>query len=812
MQIDNRILPSAKEAIFKAIEEAEGNEVLCLGKTDNEGTVAEIRVAARGNKGAVPAVMGKAVGGDIIIHNHPSGDLTPSDADLATAGSISNRGCGFYIVDNQVTRIYVICEAVEKEELQPIDIDKAAAILEPGGNLEANTSHYEPRNSQINFLRTISESFNNSKICVAEAGTGVGKSFAYLIPSFAWVARNKERVVISTATINLQEQLLNKDIPMVSTITGYKLKAVLVKGRRNYLCLQKLKELEDEYGLFQEEQEELRKIGEWAENTETGSRSDMAFYPNPNTWSRISSEADSCLGIRCPFREKCFVLKARREAASAHILIVNHHLLFSDLAVKSENQGMEGSAVLPPYQRIVFDEAHNIERSATSFFSSILSRFSTAKQTSRLYQRRRGKTIGLAVKLQRSYPAHKNLFSELPQDIQAITEQAEALEHLFSDWMESNSTFRITEQLNSKNISVMKESFGELETRIAVMVEHAWRHVEKNFTEEDEEDTDLFQFKAVLRRMEEFSKICSLFRCFEEHSDKVFWVEKATAGKGQLFLKFTITPLDISNLMREAVFTPYGTVVCTSATLAVAGSFRYWCKRVGLLGFSEEDLITQIFPSPFPYSTNALLGIPNDGPPPDSEAYQDYISKSVRNILLMSDGRGLVLFTSYSMLQNTYDDIVDELHPEGIHIYRQGEDERTRLLKGFIEDTKSVLFATESFWQGVDVPGEALGIVIICRLPFSVPTAPVLKARMEAIKKADGNPFMELSLPEAVMKLKQGFGRLIRRHTDRGVVIILDNRIITKRYGSLFLKSLPNTRRVVGDSNNVLSDIENFLY
>jgi ATP-dependent DNA helicase DinG len=356
------------EEMREAIAEADGNEVFFVGKLGPDGLVASVKVGARGNEEAVPVLSPLVEEGDLIIHNHPSGGTRPSSADLGIAARLGNQGIGFFIVDNDLEEVYVVAEPVQAAEITPLDPGELAADLSPGGALSRIYPLYEQRESQVGMLRLVTQAFNGDEICAAEAGTGVGKSLAYLLPAVRWALQNGERVVVSTNTINLQQQLIEKDIPLVKKVLGQDLKVVLVKGRGNYLCLHRMHEALDEAELFEERDPDLLSIREWARTTETGSRTDLSFYPKEETWSKVCSEADACLGLRCAHREGCFVLKARREASSAKVLIANHHLLFADLALRLQGS-FDDPAVLPPFRRVIFDEAHNVEKAATSFFS-----------------------------------------------------------------------------------------------------------------------------------------------------------------------------------------------------------------------------------------------------------------------------------------------------------------------------------------------------------------------------------------------------------------------------------------------------------
>lgn len=792
------------------IREAEFNEVLWCGKLDEEGLISHVSVAARGTEQEVPALFPHMEKGDVIIHNHPSGNLHPSQPDLLIASSLGNQGIGFFIVNNNVSSVYAVSEPIKKKGNRDIDEEELSAILSPGGALSLMSENYEFRSSQTDLLKMVCRGFNENKIIAAEAGTGVGKSFAYLIPALTWADENDERVVISTATINLQQQIIEKDIPLVKQMTGLEIKAVLVKGRRNYICHSRLKEQLDENSLFLDDGDPLKVISDWALISSTGSRSDLNFHPDESLWSKICSESDTCSGMRCAYFENCFVMRARREAASAGILVVNHHLLFADLGLRQSGAGFDGGAVLPLYDRIIFDEAHNIENSATSFFSESLSKYSVFQLLNRLYRQKRGKALGIIVRME-SLTGPSTTLVEIPQLINNVRVKAELLDSICKDFSGDSYNRRITEDMGESLQSGVIAPIGELQNYILHLSESC-TDVLKLVSEENDENPMVFEFKAIIRRLQEAASFCEKFRNFSEYGDSVFWIERKRTGNGDFFERFVITPLDIASMMNETVFDKFQSIICTSATLTIKDSFKFWQSRVGLNFTDPDRTISRVFPSPFDYKNRVLMAVPSDAPlPEEREMYQQFISDYSGKVLELTEGGALLLFTSYEMLKSVYNELQPKLNKLGITIYRQGDDDRTRLLNNFKKDLSSVLFATDSFWEGVDTPGESLRLVIINRLPFRVPSDPVVMARMEAIKKRGGNPFMELSLPEAVMKFKQGFGRLMRRQSDKGIVLILDSRVVKKRYGSIFLNSLPPATRSIKDGDSVLLEIENFL-
>ena len=394
MEINHRFSLEVRQEIKRQIEEAGGNEVFFAGIINDQGVVISVQAGSRGNSDSVPVNFSFAREASVLIHNHPSGNLHPSEADLMVASDCSEKAQGFYIVNNSVSEVYVVMEPIKPTVTKKLDSEETALYLSSSGPLAKISPYFEERPAQIELVKEISKSFNDESVGVFEAGTGVGKSFAYLVPSMLWALNNKERVVISTGTINLQQQLAEKDIPQAEKIIGRKVKSILVKGRQNYVCLRRLSEVGAERDLFNDETEIFDKINAWAKESKTGSRSDLSFMPPENLWQRVNSEADACMGMRCRFREKCFVMKVRKEAADANILVVNHHMLFADIESRMNGAGYDDTAVLPPYRRLVFDEAHGIEDAATSFFSNALNRFRILKQLNLLYRQRKSSVTG----------------------------------------------------------------------------------------------------------------------------------------------------------------------------------------------------------------------------------------------------------------------------------------------------------------------------------------------------------------------------------------------------------------------------------
>jgi ATP-dependent DNA helicase DinG len=720
--------------------------------------------------------------------------------------------------------------------VQKLESKQIINALCEGGSVAARLEQFEARQAQLDLMELIIRCFNEDAIGAAEAGTGVGKSFAYLIPALHFAAQNNERVIISTATITLQQQLFSKDIPLVQEALGSKVKSALVKGRGNYLCIRRLEDImgnaQGEIDLpFAEAKDELARIADWANTSKSGGRDDLSFTPTEKLWSRVCSDADLCMGKHCHQQKRCFVQALRKEAAAARIIVVNHHLLFADLAARHEGAGYESSVVLPPYSRVIIDEAHTIEDAATSFFSKEFSRVGIMRHVGRLYRRRRaGRSrlqpkAGLLVRFCSLISAGDKNLDSLAEALDGIRLAAAELDSSALDFCGTEGVFRLSPERENDGVeSVLFPLFITLGKKLLAFTAMV-RDLVEQLPEDALDDPGVitscyWELKAILRRFESIAGICTAFTDYRQRQGEVMWIERRSAGgddtsfaeAGRYWAVFTQSPVELAESLKESLFSPNKTVVCVSATLAISGNFNYWAIRSGAALTQGRQLLSGCFPSPFPYSRAVLLAAPDDAPLPDETDYQEFVDRSVGRLVAAAGGSALVLFTSYQSLNSAWNAALPPLQQLGIRCLRQGDDDRSRLLQTFLTDTHSVLFATDSFWEGVDAPGDTLRLVILCRLPFRTPNDPVFEARREAIEKNGGNPFMELSLPSAVMKFKQGFGRLIRRSSDRGVVAVLDSRLIKKRYGTFFLESLPETRTNFSDFSAILRATENFLF
>ncbi len=821
MNIEKHISPDSAAFLKREIEEACGREVLFIGSADENTAVSDIRVLARGNITSAPAIIKDVKSGDILIHNHPSGLLSPSEADINIASLIGGLGAGFFIVNNDVDRIYVVVPPFKEEKVELLDYEDIISRFMPDSEIPKALRGYEKRDEQLTMAAGIADGFNNNKIVLAEAGTGVGKSMAYLVPSIIWAVNNGERVVVSTNTINLQEQLIHKDIPFLQKNMKEEFKAALIKGRGNYVCKRKSRVLQAEGAYLFEDSNKIEEAAliDWIANTKDGSRSDLNFIPKEASWEKVASEADVCMRAKCFFYNDCFFYRARREAAAACILVANHHLLFADLAVKNE-MGIDDGGVMPPYQRIILDEAHNIENIATEYFGGSISKRGIMQLLGR-FVGRKDKKKGLLPYIYTKIIVKRNVFPDLfissMEDIilrrvipsigtvsSQIVELFDFTAYLVLDIKEDDTAVhesgrkaRITGYVeNSPGWAEIKQKSKSLVNDIKGLHRYLQKMVKELSDMCDGDDYNdlqpsLISLKAYTKRLERFIDTLKTFY-FQNMEGAVKWVDLTGSAKNSP-VRLKISPLSVAEAMNRNVFDLYKTVILTSATLSVSGKFNFIKERIGL-DMTEDKLSEILLESPFDYERQAFIGVPSDLPPPGSGKFSLEISKIIRESLLASDGRAFVLFTSYKLLNELYMKLKNDILLSDYNMMRQGDLPRHELVKRFRKDEKSIIFGTDSFWEGVDVSGDALMNVIITKLPFSPPDDPVVEARTELIEKEGGSAFMHYLLPGAVLKFRQGFGRLIRNKTDRGSILILDTRIIKKGYGRAFINSLPKCR------------------
>ncbi|MFH1322090.1 MAG: helicase C-terminal domain-containing protein [Bacteroidota bacterium] len=828
----------AIQSLKKYIREAGGNEVFMVGHPNGEGIVDRVEVYARGNESQAPALLQVAKQSDVVIHNHPGGKLQPSDADMHVASILGNDGIGFYIINNQASNVYVAVEPFKEKKIIPVDPVPLSKLIKAKGPIAKKLDNYEYRHQQVEMIESVCHAINEGKIAVIEAGTGTGKTLAYLLPAITYAVNNKERCVISTNTINLQEQLINKDLPFLQSILKNKFKAVLVKGRSNYVCKRKLANASKHFDLYTEEgeKEELKDIIRWSKTTKDGSKSDMNIMPRYNIWEKIQSESDTSLRTACPYYDTCFFYNARRKAARANILVANHHLLFSDLAIRAVC-GHSENAVLPGYDRIIFDEAHNIEDVATDYFGDQITYIGILRILNKLYQKKRNKEKGLlpflSAKLNSSMkdiPREKLLRSRNFIEDDCIS-SVENLSALLTSTME-----QVFDTIRQSDESEFREKklrlIPDMEKKIKGWQEKVLSALERLLKEMKHFDSKLSKLILYLAEIESKLELRgeSLIIDLQAQSERlhasantiknvmfksdeanVRWIEVREGINNTKIIRFRSAPIEVAPVMKKAVYENYRNIIMTSATLTVSGGFDFLKKRLGLDLIEPERIHTLSLPAPFDYKKQVLVAIPRDIPDPRDETFKEALQDMILKAIEIGHGRAFVLFTSYGLLNIMYKNLQSSIEEKGYNLYKQGNENRHKLLERFKTDISSVLFATDSFWEGVDVHGEALESIIITKLPFKVPNEPVIEARIEAIEQKGGNAFMEYSVPKAVIKFRQGFGRLIRRKSDRGSVLILDNRVINKRYGRIFLDSLPDCNIFARPAVEVFKEMEEFF-
>ncbi len=642
-------------------------------------------------------------------------------------------------------------------------------IFSPGGIISQNLSSYEYREEQLLMANAVARAFVDSEHLVVEAGTGVGKSFAYLIPAISLAVKTDQTVVISTNTISLQEQLVTKDIPFLHEILPRDFKAVLAKGRRNYLSRRRLNTLLTyERGLFDslDEVEQVKEIVEWVEMTEDGSRADLPMEPQNIIWDKVASDRDNCLRGKCPTYDVCFYFKARDEMHEADLLIVNHHLLFSDLALRQLDPSI---GILPDYDHLIIDEAHHLEAIATQHASLEVSSTRVKWFLDSLHHER---NEGCA--------ATRFDSNDLMSEVYKAREQANVFFRVVEDYFVDSDSNIKTQRIDEDNINEVFAEGNILDDPLS-NIEKTLRQLRDNADTDDDEQELTSYFNQCRRLRDDLDLMIQ-----QAESDYIYWVETSSWGRTPRIL-LNATPVYVSKMLKENLFDVKESVVMTSATLATNQNFDYFKQRVGI-DMCRELLVH----SPFDFKKQVKIHIPHTMPDPNSIEFIPAAIREIKHYLEMTHGKAFVLFTSYKMMDEVYDEVAPYLAEIGIDVFKQGDGlSRTDMLQAFREDTNSVLFGTSSFWEGVDVQGEALSNVVITKLPFEVPTHPIMEARVKQIKERGGSEFMEFSLPEAILRLKQGFGRLIRTQTDHGIVVILDSRIKTRSYGKLFLDSLP---------------------
>lgn len=849
-----------------------------------------VEILSRGNKNLAPLVSSRLTEFDIIIHNHPSSYLEPSDADLGIAGAYGEE-VGFAIVDNRVEKINIIIPIPTPTPTISIEKDVILNLFRKDGYFAKNLSSFESRSAQISMIEAVVQSFNENRTLICEAETGTGKSLSYGVVAGYWALLSGKKVVISTNTIHLQEQLLRKDLPIIrdalKNLTGKNLEVILVKGKNNYLCQTKFIEFKNNYNnpskLDPEEQIHLRYVDEiinWGEYTQTGDKNELSFIPDHNLWNKLGCEIDTCKRTKCKHEEKCFQNHIKKAIQKADILIVNHHILCADLAIKKQTGFNSTIGLLPPYERLIIDESHHLEDIATIYFGSQTSTFEL-KQTMGLIASihpkkqliRSGVLRRIVDEVGRLFPSndtnenhstsssstvsptvsfansiftltdkfimarkvyeetspmwYEKIFSYFEQHYENKNSESVRTENLFSIEEDTFVRKEFKHRFNAnERSSKLWEEFYYLPLQEVLKLIDTIRLSLTKLYEALKTITELHRENLTYQPLSEFTGDLKIYlerivlhynhlRSSTEpaENDEVRWVRVVKQKHSVQFYTHT-SPLEVGKLLKEYLFHPLKTVVLTSATLSTnkTEGFKHIKERWGIADqIVEENTILEVqLSNGFDYAKQCLMLLPNGLPEVNTKHFSDALVPHLSELLRTMRGRMLWLFTSYSMMRSLHKRLTPIARELQADLWLQGEQPRHELIHKMKSFTNGVLMGVSSFWEGVDIKGDHLSCLVMIKLPFAVPDEPVLAARLERLETMGKNPFNEYSLPQAILRFKQGFGRLIRGEQDRGVFILFDKRILSKYYGKAFLAALPNG--VYPQSNVELSSaIKNHL-
>ncbi|BEO89849.1 hypothetical protein FSDG_00340 [Fusobacterium animalis 7_1] len=820
MDIRDRFSEESLQTIKKYLEEHNNKSMIFKATFDEDEKIQKPFFLSLYKKKSFEETLTKVGKNEVVIRTTKPNQLYPSDMELELSEELyTRRNIAYCLLSSDLDDFYFV-QDIDRIFLEEIDIENYFA---KDGILAKEIKGFEYRQEQEEMAQYIQDAINEDRKIIVEAGTGTGKTLAYLIPSIKWAVTNKKKVIIATNTINLQEQLLLKDIPLAKSIIKDEFSYVLVKGRNNYVCKRLFNELVlgksiDIETFSMEAREQIEYILKWGNKTKTGDKAELPFEVYPDVWELVQSTTELCLGKKCPYRKECFYMKTRMEKMEADILISNHHVFFADLNVRAETDFDSEYLILPRYDMVIFDEAHNVESVARSYFSVEVSKISFTRLLNRIYQKKnkRKKEKSALIRVEDTIDEkdledgqqYIYLLNTLKEEISILQNIGDEYFDEIRKIYETNTEAPIKKSLNnfemtkSRFLENLREKKDIFQSKLADFL-NLMMSFNNVIDGEKDKNPEVINFNNHLKMFKAYIDSFKFINSFED-DNYIYWLD-INSKRTNVIL--TATPLNIAQKLSTVLFDNLDRLVFASATIVVNGNFDYFKKSLGL---DEEDCIEAIIKSPFDYDEQMSVYIPSDIQ--DSENINAFVSdasKFILNILLKTNGKAFILFTSYTMLNQIYYSISKKLKDKGFEVFLHGDKPRSQIIKEFKEAENPILFGTTSFWEGVDVQGENLSNVIITKLPFLVPTDPVVSAISKKIEEDGGNSFMDFQLPEAIIKFKQGVGRLIRKKTDSGNIFILDNRILKKRYGSLFINALPSQKNIkILEKDDIIEEIE----
>lgn len=818
MDIRSRFSEESLKEIGRILQENENKSIILKATFDENELIKNPVFLAENKKKVLENITTNFKREEVYIRVAKGNQLYPSDLELEISEDLYNKkNVAFCILSNKLDDFYFV-QDIDRINLDKIDI---APFFKKEGVLAKSIKNFEYREEQKSMALSVQRGINENKKIIVEAGTGTGKTLAYLIPAIKWAIQNQKKIIIATNTINLQEQLLYKDIPIVRSIIDEKFSYALVKGRNNYLCKRLFNEVSikgnvdlDLFG--SESKEQLEHILKWGNKTETGDKSELPFEVNNDIWELVQSTTELCIGKKCPHRKQCFYMRTRREKIDANVLIANHHLFFADLNVRANTDFDSEYLILPKYDMVIFDEAHNIESVARSYFSMEISKFSFNRLVNRIFSKSNKRKQKPALNRLEESVDRANLENPGIYDLtlENIKDSIQVLQIVAEEYFEE-----LRKVFDNGNENGVKKVLTSYEMKKSNFLESSREKKEKfqnllkdfmNLLEtflnlldgEKDKNPDIINFKNHINIYKAFIDSFLFINNLSEE-EYIYWID-INAKRTNVVL--TATPLNIAKKLNTSLFENINRLVFASATLTADRNFNYFKKSIGLL---EEECIEEIIDSPFNYDEQMKVYIPTNIQDSDKlDLFYEDAANFILSILLKTQGKAFILFTSYTMLNQVYYSIKNELLENNFEIFLHGEKPRSQLITEFKKAINPILFGTTSFWEGVDVQGDNLSNVIIVKLPFLVPTDPIVSAISKKIEEEGGNSFFDYQLPEALIKFKQGIGRLIRNKTDKGNIFILDNRMIKKNYGVSFINAIPTKKLKILTKNEIIKLID----